>query len=372
MFLKNLSLTNFKNFEILNLELCDKINCFIGDNGIGKTNILESIHYLAFCKGFMPHSDKQNIRNEEDFFIINGEFELNSEIEKIYCGLHKDKKKSFRCNGVEYVKLSEHIGLLPIVYSTPYDANLIHLGSDFRRKFVDTIISQFDKQYLKNLIDYNRALEQRNILLKRISKDGYKFDYEEIELWDMKLVDCGTKIYELRKVFSNEIVEILQHYYDVISDNKEAVELNYQSQLNNADFSDLLLKNIERDKILHYTSIGIHKDDFDFILNQNILKRYGSQGQQKTFVISLKFAQFDYIKSKMGIPPILLLDDIFDKLDKKRVQKITKLVSDDNFGQIFFTDTSYTRMPNILKDINIKYKILNLSNNEIIVNYSTE
>jgi len=367
MFLKNLSLVNFKNFETFEIDLCDKINCFIGDNGIGKTNILDSIHYLSFCKSFINSSDRQNIRNGEDFFIIKGEFELDLETEKIYCGLHKDKKKSFKRNDVEYQKLSDHIGLLPVVYSTPYDSNLIHLGSELRRKFVDTIISQFDKQYLKNLINYNKALEQRNTLLKNSNK-SMRIDADEMELWDMQLVDYGTKIFSTREIFTKDIIDIFQNYYNIISDKKESVELIYHSQLKKEDFGYLLRQGFEKDRFLNYTSTGIHKDDFDFLLNGNTLKRFGSQGQQKTFVISLKFAQFEYIKNKTGITPILLLDDIFDKLDKKRVKEITELVADDNFGQVFFSDTSYSRMPNILKDLDIKYKILNLSNQQVITN----
>lgn len=368
MYLRRLSLVNFKNFGSLDLELCNKINCFIGDNGTGKTNILDSIHYLSFCKSFINFSDRQNIKHREDFFVIQGEFEINEEIEKIYCGLQADKKKSFRRNGIEYQKLSDHIGLIPVVYTTPYDSGLIHQGSDTRRKFIDSIISQFDKQYLKNLIDYNRVLEHRNTILRNLNKN-ISFDSDEMELWDMQLVEKGLKIYELRKKFSEEIIDIFNKYYNMISEDKEKVELVYQSQLSKGDFSSLLRQHFEKDKILNYTSVGIHKDDFEFLLDGNPLKRFGSQGQQKTYVISLKFAQFDYIKNKTNISPILLLDDIFDKLDKKRVTVITQLVSNDNFGQIFITDTSYSRMPNILNELNIKHNILNLSTNQSINNY---
>ncbi|MDR2009592.1 MAG: DNA replication and repair protein RecF [Bacteroidales bacterium] len=368
MYLKTLSLLNFKNFESLDLEMCDKVNCFIGDNGTGKTNILDSIHYLSFCKSFINLNDRQNIKHGEDFFVVQGEFERENETEKIYCGLQKDKKKSFRRNNIEYPKLSEHIGLLPVVFTTPYDSNLIHLGSDIRRKFVDTIISQFDKQYLKNLIEYNKILEHRNTILRNVEK-GIHIDADEIAIWDMQLADKGIKIYESRKAFTEEVIDIFRKYYNFISEDKENIELEYSSQLAKGNFETLLKQSFEKDKILNYTSTGIHKDDFTFLLDGNSLKRFGSQGQQKTFVISLKFAQFDYIKNKTGISPILLLDDIFDKLDKKRVTVITKLVSDADFGQIFISDTSYTRMPNILKELDIKYKILNLSNNQVLSNY---
>lgn len=368
MFLKKLSLLNFKNFETFEVDLCEKVNCFIGDNGIGKTNILDSIHYLSFCKSFINLSDRQNIKNGEQFFLINGEFDRVDNLEKISCALQKDKKKSFKKNGAEYQKLSEHIGFLPVVFTTPYDSNLIHGGSDLRRKFVDTIISQFDKEYLQYIIAYNRILEQRNQLLKNFGRTS-SINLEELEIWDMQLVDFGQKIYKSRKSFASDTSEIFQKYYNLIADEKESVSLEYVSHLESGDFGEKLLNSLQKDKILGYTSVGSHKDDFNFSLEGKPIKRFGSQGQQKTYIISLKFAQFDYIKSKTNLAPILLLDDIFDKLDKKRVKVITKLVSEDNFGQIFITDTSYTRMPDILEELGIKHKILNLSNNQIQKNY---
>ncbi len=368
MFLKKLSLVNFKNFETFDIDLCEKVNCFIGDNGIGKTNILDSIHYLSFCKSFINFNDRQNIREGEDFFLLQGDFERLDNLEKISCALQKDKKKSIKKNGAEYQKLSEHIGFLPVVYTTPYDSNLIHGGSDLRRKFVDSIISQFDKNYLKFLISYNRILDQRNQLLKTFYKSNY-FSREELEIWDMQLVDYGEKIFQSRKSFAIETSEIFQKYYNQIADDKEKVSLKYVSHLEDGDFENSLVNAISKDRILGYTSVGIHKDDFDFRLEGNPIKRYGSQGQQKTYVISLKFAQFDYIKSKTGLAPILLLDDIFDKLDRNRVRVITELVSNENFGQIFITDTNYDRMPNILNELEIKHKILNLSNNQTFTNY---
>jgi DNA replication and repair protein RecF len=368
MHLKELSLVNFKNFESFDLELCPRINCLIGDNGTGKTNLLDSIHYLSFCKSFLNSSDRQNIKTGEDFFVIKGDFDLNENVESIYCGLQRDKRKSFRRNGAEYPKLSDHIGLLPVVYSTPYDSDLIHQGSEIRRKFADSVISQFDHSYLNQLIAYNKILDQRNSLLKN-SWNGRKPQPDEIEIWDYKLTESGNIIHSARKNFANEITPIFQKYYNLISDGREKVELVYQSHLHENNLYDMLHRNMERDLILGYTSAGIHKDDFDFVLEQHPIKKYGSQGQQKTYVISLKFAWFEYMRSKTNLAPILLLDDIFDKLDKKRVKVITKLVSDESFGQIFITDTSYSRMPDILKELEINYKIVNLSTNEVITNY---
>ncbi len=368
MYLKNIELVNFKNFDSFQLDLCEKVNCFIGDNGVGKTNILDSIHYLSFCKSFINLSDRQNIKENEDFFLIKGDFVRLGNIEQISCALQKNKKKSFKKNGAEYQKLSEHIGFLPVVYTTPYDSNLIHGGSDLRRRFIDSIISQFDKNYLKHIIAYNKILEQRNRLLKNYQKNNI-LNYDELEIWDMQLIDFAEKIFNARKTFTNDIVDIFQNYYNLISDNSEKVSLKYISHLNKDDFSGMLKNSLSKDKILGYTSVGVHKDDLEFNIDQNPIKRFGSQGQQKTYVISLKFSQFDYIRSKTNLTPILLLDDIFDKLDKKRVKVITKLVSDDKFGQIFVTDTSYERMPEILTELNIKHKILNISNSQIITNY---
>lgn len=367
MYLKKLSLVNFKNFESFDYEPCQRINCFIGDNGAGKTNLLDSIHYLSFCKSFINSIDKLHIQTGKDFFIIDGQYQRHESQEIIYCGVQTGKNKSFRKNGTEYAKLSDHIGFIPLVYSTPTDNILIYGGSDLRRKFVDSIISQFDKSYLNNLINYNKALEQRNYLLKSV--DNMKqIDSESFEIWDMKLAEYGSIIHTKRSQFKNEIIEIFQKFYDIVSGSKEKVDLIYDSQLNESELLGLLKNNLRRDIFSGYTSTGVHKDDFEFVMSGMSLKKYASQGQQKSYIISLKFAQFEYIKKNVNLAPILLLDDIFDKLDKKRVVKITDLVSDNGFGQIFFTDTSYTRMPDILKSRSSKSKILNLSTNEIIEN----
>lgn len=363
MYLKKLSLVNFKNFESFEFNPCEKINCFIGDNGIGKTNILDSIHYLSFCKSFLNPIDKMNIRYGMDFFIIDGLFVKNEEEDSIYCGVQTGKNKSFRKNGAEYQKLSDHIGYIPLVFSTPTDVNLIHGGSELRRKFVDSIISQFDKAYLNYIIKYHKALEQRNILLKNSHETG-DFDINNLESWDMQLSEYGSKIHEKRNVFAKEIKDIFRNYYNIVSNDNEKVDLIYNSQLNDEPLDLLLKKNTYKDRNLKFTTCGIHKDDFEFLLDGYLLRKFGSQGQQKSYTMSLKFSQFDYIKKNLNISPILLLDDIFDKLDKKRVVSITDLISDNGFCQIFITDTSYDRMPEILKSRNTDHKILNLSLNK--------
>lgn len=362
MYIESLKLCNFRNIETSELNFCPRINCIIGDNGVGKTNILDAIHYLAFTKSLAVGGDKHCIKNGENFFLISGIFNINNEKDIVSCNYIKDKKKILTLNNVEYDRLSEHIGHIPIVFSNPYDANLIHLGSDIRRKFIDSIISQFDKEYLKSLIDYNRILENRNYLLKQYYEK--KFDYENLEIWDELLCEKANYIFKKRTDFIIEILPFFSKYYNKISDEKENVTLTYSSQLQNNNIHNLLKINFEKDIRFGFSTSGTHKDDFIFLLDNEQIRKQASQGQQKSFIIALKFAQFDYIKNKLQIAPIFLLDDIFDKLDKKRVTIIAELVSDNNFGQIFVTDTSYMRMPKILENINIENKIINLSINK--------
>lgn len=356
MFLKNISIVNFKSIEEKELQFCSNINCIIGDNGVGKTNILDAIYHLSMCKSFFTQQDRQCIKHGEDFYVLQGEYDVDNKTEKIYCGLHNEERhKSFRRNGAEYQRLSDHIGLLPIVFSTPTDTNLIY-DSDSRRKFVDSIISQFDSIYLKNLTMYKRAIEHRNSLLHKV-QDGERVSDAEFEIWDMQLDDYGTKIHSTRKEFINDIIPIFQKYYTQISNGRENVKLIYDSRLNEMSFDKLLEENHDRDRASGHTNGGVHRDDISFLLGDSSIKLCGSQGQQKTYLISLKFAQFDYIRRKVGQKPILLLDDIFDKLDPKRVKVISEMVSSDEFGQIFITDTSYDRMPNMLVDLNIEHTL---------------
>lgn len=359
MYLDSISLVNFKNFALFESDFSPSLNCFIGDNGVGKTNILDAIYYLSFCKSFLNASDKQNIKFEEDFFLIQGKFFIDNEIEDITCGLQKDKRKSFRRNSNEYPKLSEHIGLIPAICVSPYDSSIILEGSDIRRKVTDLIISQYDKQYLNCLINYNRILEQRNIILKTYNTSVHSLR-QDIDIWDMQLVEYGEHIFKIRQQFTQDIEPLFQHYYNLISNSAENVQLLYKSQLEHNEFGQILKANYQKDIDFGFTTVGIHKDNFEFNISNMPIKRFGSQGQQKTYIISLKLAWYDYIKLKTSKLPLLLLDDIFDKLDKKRVRIISQIVAGNNFGQIFVTDTSSTRMPNILNDLNIEYKILNL------------
>jgi DNA replication and repair protein RecF len=359
-YLSTLTLLNFKNYEDASLDFCPKINCIAGNNGVGKTNILDAIYYLSLCKSFFTSTDNQNIRFGQEFFVIQGEYLRDTKTENIYCGVKIGQKKVFRRNTKEYERLTDHVGLLPVVIVSPADGNLIMEGSEERRKFIDVVLSQFDHSYLDDLMRYNRALAQRNLLLKDFAQKNW-FDPDMIELWNEQMVPTGTRISEKRKMFIRELIPVFQHYYEFISQGKEQVELTYESQLLDNDFSGLLNTSVDKDRRFQYTTVGIHKDDLSLNLSGYPIKRTGSQGQQKTFLVALKLAQFDYIKQHTGEYPILLLDDIFDKFDTDRVGKIINLVASTNFGQIFITDTSSERMADILKQIDGDYKLFHLT-----------
>ena len=368
MYLKKLTLINFKNYNELELGFSAKINCFIGRNGVGKTNLLDAIYYLSMCKSYLNPIDVQNIKYEKDFFVIQGEYTRNDKDEDIYCGLKRNKKKQFKRNKKEYEKLSDHIGLLPIVMISPLDNSLILEGSDERRKFMDSVISQYDKEYLEQLIRYNRALAQRNRLLKDFYQSR-SFDNESIDIWDDQLINLGEKIHLTRVKFVENLIPIFQEYYNRISEYREKVDLVYDSQLYEGDYNDLLKNSIEKDRILQYTTVGIHKDDLALSLNGFPIKKAGSQGQQKTFLVALKLAQFDFIKQISNLNPVLLLDDIFDKFDNNRVRKIIELVAEHHFGQIFITDTNQDRLEPILREIDIAHSLFIIeSNGNVAVN----
>jgi DNA replication and repair protein RecF len=365
MYLQNLSLLNFKNYAQVEMEFSSRINCFTGKNGVGKTNILDAIYYLSLCKSYFNPLDSQNIKHGTEFFVIEGEYLRNEENENILCGLKRGQKKQFKRNKKEYTRLSDHIGFLPLVMISPADSSLIAEGSEERRHFINAVIAQYDHSYLDNLLHYNSALAQRNHLLKSFSSTG-KFDREALELWNEQMIKPALKIYSLRKEFVNELVPVFQKYYEFISGGSEQVGLSYHSQLEEGDYRSLLLSTVEKDRILQFTTVGIHKDDLLLKLNDFPIKRTGSQGQQKTFLVSLKLAKFDFISLHNGQKPILLLDDIFDKFDTERVNQIIRLVSDEHFGQIFITDTHPERMEEILSNLHIDYKLFNLSDNQTI------
>ena len=362
MHLKELRLINFKNYDELSLNFTSKINCFTGRNGIGKTNLLDAIFYLSMCKSYLNPIDSHNIRFNEDFFVIQGAYERKGKREDIYCGMKRNRKKKFTRNDKEYPRLSDHIGLLPVVMVSPYDSALILEGSEERRKFMNSVISQYDHPYLENVIRFNKALQQRNKLLKDFYKAG-SFDRNMLELWDEQLIQYGQPVYQKRKEFADDLVPVFQKYYSAVSRDHEKVELTYDSPLHGQDYRQLLNESVEKDRILQYTSVGIHKDDLIFSLSGYPVKKMGSQGQQKTFLVALKMAQFEFLRKISGLTPILLLDDIFDKFDKERVEEIIRLVSDEQFGQIFITDTNPQRLREIIKKVDIEHAVFHLKGN---------
>ena len=360
MYLNKISLVNYKNFEAEVFEFNSKINCFVGNNGVGKTNVLDAIYHLAFTKGYFNSIAVQNIQHHKEFFVVEGVFNLDKKEELINCSFKKGQKKIIKRNGKEYEKLSEHIGLIPVVIISPNDTNLISEGSNIRRKFMDSVIAQSDKAYLQDLISYNKVLSQRNALLKYFASN-HTFDALNIAIYNEQLVNFGDKIHQKRKNFAADFAPIFKKRHIHISNADENVSFEYKSQLEKTDFEELLQKNLEKDRVLQYTSVGIHRDDLLYSIDDHPIKKFGSQGQQKTYLIALKLAEFDLIQLQSKKTPILLLDDIFDKLDENRVSKIIDLVNDDNFGQIFITDTHAERTENVIKKTDQSYKMFQLN-----------
>ena len=365
MFLQKLLLTNFKNYEEAELLFSDKVNCFLGDNGAGKTNILDAIYYLSFCKSYFNSIDSQNINHDFDFFAVHGNYQnQENSADKVSCIQKRNHKKIFKLNNNIYTRLADHIGTIPLVMISPYDRDLINEGSDLRRKYIDGVISQFDKIYLNDLISYNKALLQRNVLLKQMFEARY-FDEVAIEIWNDKLIEHGNTIFEKREKFLNEFNPLFEEYYSFLSGNNEKVSITYESQLHNSSFSELLKQSAEKDRITRYTTTGIHKDELVFTINGFPVKKFGSQGQQKSFVIAIKLAQFEFTRRVKSFKPILLFDDIFDKLDDNRVKQIIQLVSENNFGQVFITDTQKQRIENIFKLVDIDHRIFNVTDGKV-------
>ncbi|MDP4964137.1 MAG: DNA replication/repair protein RecF [Salibacteraceae bacterium] len=355
MHLNHLSLVNFKNLEEATLDLSEKVNCFLGNNGAGKTTVLDAIYYLAFCKSFFNSIDSQNINHESEFFVVDGQFILEGEQEKIFCGLKKGEKKRFKRNQKEYERLADHIGTIPLVMIAPSDTDMIREGSEVRRKFMDGIISQFNKKYLDVLMHYNRLLLQRNALLKHFWKEG-RFDAFQLEVFDDQLHELGTELYDERVKFLDAYLPIFSQFYQLISGNQEEVGIVYESHLKYGSLSEQLKMAHQKDYRAQYTTVGIHKDDLEFTIGGHPMKKFGSQGQQKSFVIALRLAQFDFLKDLKQRKPILLLDDIFDKLDDNRVAALMDMVSEDHFGQIFITDANLHRVPDLFRDQEIPLK----------------
>ena len=365
MHLKNLQINQFKNHTQSNFSFTKQVNCFVGDNGAGKTNILDAIHYLSQSKSYFNHIDAQNIQFKMDYFMLKGNFSKHEITDEIQCNLVDGEGKTLKKNQKKYKRFSEHIGQFPSVIISPTDSNLILEGSDVRRKYLDISIAQYNQNYLKTLINYNKALKQRNALLKQFSERGY-FDELSLEIYDKQLIQLGTLIHSERTDFLKYLTPVFNKYYAEISESKEVVNLVYNSQLNESDFKDLLKGSKVKDRLSNYTQVGTHKDDIIFKMNSYPIKKIGSQGQQKSFLIALKLAQFEFIKNQIGFKPILLLDDIFDKLDDNRVLKLISFVNKGVFGQVFITDTHTKRSEDILTKANIPYSIFKIQNGATI------
>ncbi|OWK73315.1 DNA replication and repair protein RecF [Flavobacteriaceae bacterium JJC] len=367
MIIQKLQLINFKNHPEKTFSFSPQINCFVGNNGAGKTNLLDALHYLSVAKSFLGNTDLNNIRSDEDFFSIEGEIFDGEKENIIKIQMPKDAKKIIKKNDKSYDRIADHIGFLPSVTISPYDSNLISDSGESRRRFLDAMISQTDAEYLFNLIQYQKTIQQRNALLKSFAKNRY-FDAENLEIYNEPLIKFGTRIFEKRRQFTDSILPLIQSYYEIISKGNEKVTVVYQSHLLEGSGTDqpdqifrkLLTENLEKDRILTYTSKGIHKDDLLFEMNGNSIKKIGSQGQQKSFLIALKLSQMNRIKELTGKTPVLLLDDIFDKLDDTRVAQLIELVNQEHFGQIFITDTSKERTENVVKKINEESKIFEI------------
>ena len=359
MYLKNISLFNYKNFSDISFDFDQKINCFVGKNGIGKTNVLDAIYYLAYGKSYFNPQAVQNIKHGEDFFVIDGTFIKDDREEQIVCSLKKGQKKVLKRNNKQYEKFSDHIGFIPLVIISPSDRDLITEGSETRRKFIDIVISQLDSTYLQGLIAYQKTLVQRNALLKYFAINRV-FDADTLAIYDEQLSQYGTPIFEKRQQFLSEFIPIFNKHHHSITNSAENVNLVYESSLHEKSLLDSLKENLDKDKVLQYTSSGIHKDDLLFEIEDNPIKKFGSQGQQKSYLIALKFAQFEFLKKGSGQKPILLFDDIFDKLDEERVSKIVEMVNEETFGQLFISDTHSTRTEEIVKSSYQTYKIFNL------------
>lgn len=362
MKINRISLLNYRNLREVNVSFSPKINCLIGSNGMGKTNLLDAVYYLSFCKSTVTVSDNSNILHDEPYFMLQGFYVSDSGLEEeISCGLKRGDKKQFKRNGKNYERLSDHIGSIPLVMISPADNELIAGGSEERRRFMDVVISQYDKEYLSALIRYNRALQQRNVMLR----GEYAPDGEMMSLIEDMMVAEAVRIHAGRRQFVEELVPIFSQFHSAITGDSEQVSLRYRSHMNDEDLGALLAASRADDRNLGYTSKGVHRDELVMQLGGYPIKKEGSQGQNKSFLVSLKLAQFDFLRRKGGETPLLLLDDIFDKLDSGRVEQIVNLVSGDGFGQIFITDVNREHIDVILDRIDSGYRLFEVKKGEV-------
>ena len=361
MYLANLKLSNFKSYAEMEADFCPNVNCLVGNNGVGKTNMLDAIYYLSFSKSCFTSTDMQNIRQGEAFFAIHGLYSMEGEKVTVSCIQKRGQQKQMRWNGKAYSSLGEHIGRVPLVMVSPYDQQLIAGGSEVRRRFMDGVLSQTDRGYLNHLLQYQRAVEQRNRLLKQFYDDRC-WDEAAIAIWDEQMVRNGEVLYEGRRGFLKDFKPLFDEYFAWITNGTEEGTLEYVTRAD-VPLQQQLEEARQNDKYALYTTVGPHKDDMELTIGGMTVKRFGSQGQQKTFVLALKLAQFEYIYQHGGVKPILLLDDVFDKLDMERVTQLVQLVGSDRFGQVFLTDTQPGRVEHIFEELpRLEHSILRIKN----------
>ena len=374
MILNRLSIINYKNIQEATLTLSPKMNCFIGPNGTGKTNLLDAVYYLSFCRSAYTSVDSQVIRHDQDFFVVEGDYtddrgllgEDQDELRKlsIYCGMKRGTKKHFKCNKKEYKRLSQHIGLIPLIFVSPADTYLVDGGGEERRRLMDMVISQYDNLYLDALNRYNKALQQRNTLLKMEEEP----DLELMRIWEEQMAAEGEVIYQKRSAFVQELIPVFQQIYQQISDDRESVSLRYVSHGQRGPLLEVIQRDRMKDRAVGYSLHGVHRDDLEMLLGDYPMRREGSQGQLKTFVIAMKLAQFSFLKRTCSqTTPLLLLDDIFDKLDAHRVERIVSLVASKEYGQIFITDTNREHLDKILQANSFDYQLFSVHDGEVTV-----
>ena len=374
MILNRLSIINYKNIQEATLTLSPKMNCFIGPNGTGKTNLLDAVYYLSFCRSAYTSVDSQVIRHDQDFFVVEGDYtddrgmlgEDQDELRKlsIYCGMKRGTKKHFKCNKKEYTRLSQHIGLIPLIFVSPADTYLVDGGGEERRRLMDMVISQYDNLYLDALNRYNKALQQRNTLLKMEEEP----DLELMRIWEEQMAAEGEVIYQKRNAFVQELIPVFQQIYQQISNDRESVSLRYVSHGQRGPLLEVIQRDRMKDRAVGYSLHGVHRDDLEMLLGDYPMRREGSQGQLKTFVIAMKLAQFSFLKRTCSqTTPLLLLDDIFDKLDAHRVERIVSLVASKEYGQIFITDTNREHLDKILQANSFDYQLFSVHDGEVTV-----
>ena len=355
MWLKKLLLINFKNIRQAELTLSEGINCFVGDNGAGKTNVLDAVHYLSMSKSAFTMTDGQSVSHGEEFFVIEGSYlNDNQRAELVNCSFSKRGAKIIKRNGKEYERLADHVGNFPVVIVSPRDTDLITDAAEERRRYLNSFISQLDKAYLQAMMRYNAVLAERNTFLKKSSDEAM------LQIYDMQLCEHGTKVYTLRKQVVEKMLPLVKEYYALLSEDREQVNISYRSELDQSPLSEILLRSRERDLVNQFTTAGVHRDDLLFTISDYPLRKYGSQGQQKSFLIALKLAQYRLLAEHTGEKPILLLDDLFDKLDMRRVESLLRLVSGEDFGQICITDCNKVRLEGILQSAGKHYSLFNV------------